>query len=270
MDKALEQVRALLPSLSDEEGRSILEEVRRRWPHPLEKKWSISADSILSAIDRGSDLTKRGVRGVIAEAVFHDKVLTSSLSDGWEREEISPDLAYDALARRGDRRARIQVKLQRLEKGQPKNFHPKTYGKVFHVVEVQKTRTGTRRIGKKKTGNVGTDVAEVVQEAQATRPYSFDDFDILAVNLQPSTGDWTSFRYTLSKFLLAREKDPKLIEIMQPVSVEDSDVWTSDLNECLEWFVKGEKRQILSDIKHRRQKKTKSISTKRAARRKTT
>ena len=50
-----------------------------------------------------------------------------------------------------------------------------------------------------------------------TRPYSFRDFDILAVNMHPSSGDWKDFRYTLASWLLPRVNDVSLIEIMQRV-----------------------------------------------------
>ncbi len=38
--------------------------------HPLESEWDINAETILSAIRRSSDLTLRGIRGIIAEATF--------------------------------------------------------------------------------------------------------------------------------------------------------------------------------------------------------
>jgi len=88
----------------------------------------------------------------------------------------------------------------------------------FDVVETQKTRSGR--------GNDGGD----------TRPYRFDDFDILAVNMEPATGDWTQFRYTLARWLLPRDDDPSLILKFQPVALTPNDDWTDSLVTCLEWL----------------------------------
>ena len=59
----------------------------------------------------------------------------------------------------------------------------------MYVVETQKTREGTDR----KTG-------------EKTRPYRFGEFDILAVAMQPATGQWDRFFYTIADWLLP---DPK-------------------------------------------------------------
>ena len=79
-----------------------------------------------------------------------------------------------------------------------------------------------------------------------TRPYRFDDFDILAVNMHPSSGDWKNFRYTVASWLLPRAKDATLIEIFQPVASVPNNVWTDDLAVCLDWFASGEKRSVLT------------------------
>jgi hypothetical protein len=100
--------------------------------------------------------------------------------------------------------------------------------------------TGTKR--RKKSDAISPETAPVAPEK--TRPYQFGDFDIIAVNMQPSTGDWTRFMYTVGSWLIPRAGDGRLIEIMQPVSGEPSDVWTDNIEECIAWFRYGEKKPI--------------------------
>ena len=106
---------------------------------------SFDAEIILSVISRSSDLTKRGVRGIIAEAIFERKVVGTL--KGWEVVSFPDDRPYDFLIRSKDpkpREVRIQVKLQRMRKQQPMmaseaNRH---YPNDMYVVELQKTRGG--------------------------------------------------------------------------------------------------------------------------------
>lgn len=116
------------------------------------------------------------------------------------------------------------------------------------MVEVQKTRGGKKKI-KKPLPGTGT-VLETVDEVEDTRPYRFGEFDILAVNMHPSSGDWRNFRYTVASWLLPRAEDPALIEIFQPVAAVPNDVWTDDLSVCLDWYVSGVKRSVLTEILH--------------------
>ncbi len=118
---------------------------------------------------------------------------------------------------------RIQVKLQRKEAGGADEFSErkrtalhKALDQLF-CVEVRKTRSGETK-------------------GKATRPSHFGDFDILAVNLHPSTDDWRRFIFTPGKWLLPREKDPELIEIFQPVPQAPDSYWTDDLETCVKWY----------------------------------
>ena len=216
----------------------------------MESEWGTDADTILSAIRRSSDLTKRGVRGIIAEAIFDRDVLPNSIDSGWQPEIIAGDLSYDALLTKGDLSARVQIKLQRLEKGVPKLYHPKHYAEgSLYVVEVQKTRGGV----KAATQTLQRGDAEIETTTTLTvktRPYRFGDFDVLAVNMHPSSGDWKSFRYTLAAWLLPRPNDNSLIEVFQPVAANPNDVWTDNLATALKWFEAGEKRRVLTELLH--------------------
>jgi hypothetical protein len=220
-------------------------------PHGLETKWGIDADVILDAIEKSSDLTKRGLRGILAEAIFETDIVPL-LGGDWKAAVINrnEDLPYDTLLQNGDDTIRVQVKLQRSEKGAPKFFHPKHYEEgSLYVVEVQKTRSGTVTV---KEPLPDSDVELKVQKStvEDSRPYRFGQFDILAVNMHPSANDWKSFRYTLGAWLLPRPEEPTKIAVLQPVSQVPNDVWTDDLETCLRWFREGEQKRVLGDLKH--------------------
>src|SRR5271157_5296381 len=114
MSEKTENVKALIESLGPPELQSLASYLRDKLPkHPLEEKWRISYDLILDAIYRSQDIVQRGVRGVIAEAVFEAKVLPTIR--GWHAVPVVGDLPYDFKIQ-GDSEKReitIQVKLQR-------------------------------------------------------------------------------------------------------------------------------------------------------------
>jgi len=252
MREPLEGISRLIDECSEEDRRVLKLHLQRLLPHPLEREWGIDADTILSAINRSSDLTKRGVRGIIAEAVFVNTTMPTVAASGWRPVEFSGDKPFDALLQKGDISARIQVKLQRLEGGLPKLYYPTHYEKgSLYVVEVQKTRTGKKTARKKLPG---TEVEITTTEAviMSTRPYSFGDFDILAVNMQPSSGSWREFRYTVASWLLPRQIDKALIEIFQPVAAIPNDVWTDDLGTCLNWYESARRSRVLTELPHLR------------------
>jgi hypothetical protein len=255
MNDRVVQLEQLIDSCTADE----LEEIKRYLDvaanrHPLEIEWKIDGRTILDAIHRSTDITKRGMRGIIAEAVFEREVLPAMVTAGWVigSSDVSDPL-YDSLLRRDHRAVRIQIKLLRLERGQPKRFHAGRYDEELYVVEVQKTRSGKR---KRKVVSGVQPVLSSGSELENTRPYSFTDFDILAVNLHPLTGVWTDFRYTVATWLLPRWADSTLIEVMQPVGIAPNNVWTEDLVTCLEWLGSGESRRVLTELKHVARRKT--------------
>jgi hypothetical protein len=252
MNQKAESVKDLIESLSPSELAGLAGYLRSKLPkHPLEEKWAISSELILDAIHRSQDITQRGVRGVIAEAVFEAEIIPQLRT--WRKTDVVGGLPYDFKLQRnsGNRTVTIQVKLQRTEKGAP--LVRKAFGPDNFVVEVQKTRTGTK---KKVTGNA---------VPEKTRPYQFGDFDIIAVNMQPSTGDWKRYMYTVGTWLIPRAGNRKLIEIMQPVSHRRSSVWTDNLEECIQWFLSGEKKCVF-DVKAALRKKAAERQRRRAAR----
>jgi hypothetical protein len=115
------------------------------------------------------------------------------------------------------------------------------YPAEMYVVEVQKTRGGID-----------------LQTNEDTRPYRFGEFDILAVNMHPSTRNWKQFMYTVANWLIPRSSNPALIEIFQPFPRLANELWSDNLEVCLEWLASGQKRQILSiDPKFLQRKKRK-------------
>lgn len=250
MNEKLEAIKKLIDESSSEDRQALKAYLGKLVPHAVEREWEVDADTILGAIERSSDLTKRGVRGVIAEAVFVNSVIPTVSTTGWEPVEIEGDHPYDALLQKNQRMARIQVKLQRSEEGAPKLYHPSHYahGTLF-VVEVQKTRSGIRK-GRKKL-RATDDTATVVEEVSVkTRPYRFGDFDILAVNMHPSTRNWKNFRFTVASWLIPRSSDESLIETLQPVAATPNQVWTDDLSTVLAWFENAENKKVLEEILH--------------------
>lgn len=196
--------------------------------HRLEAKLNIPAEAILEAIDRASDLTLRGVRGVIAEIAF--KINVADKLKGWSSEELHGDFPYDFLLRDRLGAVRVQVKMQRLKRGVPMMARQgyKRLPADMYVVETQRTRGGKDQ----KTG-------------EDTRPYKFGEFDVLAVSMHPSTQIWSSFMYTVAGWLLPRPENKALMLKFQPVARASNDVWTDRVETCLGWFRSKEKKTIL-------------------------
>lgn len=233
MSSLTDTIEQLIDRCSPEERKSVAQYVQCDAPlHPLETDWNTTAEAILTAIARATDLTQRGIRGILAEATFEKVVIPPMTKLGWESQSIAGDKAYDFVLQRRESIVRVQVKLQRKEAGKPKLYRLKARAALknvddvpVYVVEIQKTRSG------EKAG-------------QKTRPYRFGDFDILAVNLHPATGDWQKFMYTVGDWLIPRPVDGSLIDIFQPVPLVPDENWTEDLAACIEWFLAGQKRTI--------------------------
>lgn len=220
---SLDEVRALLAHMDRTDLRSVLELLRREHKlviHPIEEDWSTTAEAILEAIYAAPDLTQRGVRGVLAEAIFRTAVVPKI--GGWKAIDFEGDLPYDLLMDPQDGREplKVQVKNQRREKGIPKimtKLSTRPDSPVY-AVETQRTRTG------KRAGDDG--------QQTATRPYRFGEFDLLAVCLHPSSGNWEDFIYCPAHSLLARPAQPDLLAVMQPIYTDGTNGWTRDFNQA--------------------------------------
>lgn len=216
----LGRLRRLLIDARPEVRRAIFDDLRKEYPiHPLESKLGLDAEVILGAIERSGELTLRMIRGVIAEAAFEAYVVKAL--DAWMNEPIVGNPAYDFVLKDDVGPVRVQVKLQRSERGVPKIKNS------MYVVETQRTRSGTDQA----TG-------------QSTRPYRFGEFDILAVAMQPSKGRWDAFLYTVADWLTSRVGNEHLLEVHQSVSIEPDEDWTDDFATCVAWLRSGATKKI--------------------------
>src|SRR5207244_9011795 len=112
------QIEAILAKCTPSERSAILRSVEKVLPkHPFEIRMNAPADVILDALERGSDLIVRGVRGVVGEAVFVREVVPRLKK--WKNITTTGDHPYDVALRDKAGTLRIQVKMQRRIKGQP-------------------------------------------------------------------------------------------------------------------------------------------------------
>ena len=220
-----EEINAIIGSLSWQDQQQLQIELRKIHPiHPLENQWNISAEFILEAIARSQDITKRGVRGIVAELTFLNYIIIPMNQLGWQNVPLIGDLPYDALIEHSSgRQVKIQAKNQRMKLGLPLYATQQSARRFsgfenWWVAECQKTRSG------------------IDADGLSTRPYRFGEFDILAVCLHPSTNDWSKFMFTPSIRLFPRPATPTLIEIFQPVPPFKTGYWTDNLEECISWL----------------------------------
>jgi hypothetical protein len=209
----------LLQRCSPDQKQLVFQKIRSDIKiHPLEAEFSSPAEVILEAIHRSADLTKRGVRGLIAEASFVVEVLPLVTASGWR--DITPigELPYDALLEKGGREVRIQVKMQRQKEHRPM-MAKEGYRDLpadHYTVEIQRTRGGK--------DSTGAD----------TRPYKFGEFDLLAVSMQASTGNWSDFMYAPAKLLQPDPKKSTDIRKFQAIPQQATGIWTNSLVEALD------------------------------------
>jgi len=227
----VDDIKLLLDQCTPEERLEVFRILRTQFSiHPLEDKLNAKAEVILEAFSKASDLTLRGIRGIIAEACFTVDVVGAL--DGWKDVSVTGAHAYDCLLEDRIGRVRVQIKMQRLKLHKPMmanqgyRFLPST----MFVAETQRTRGGTDAKGDR------------------TRPYRFGDFDILGVCLHPSTGQWSDFVYTVTDWLIPDPKHPGMMLKFQPVSAIENDDWTKDFLKAVAWFRSGVKRRICPSV----------------------
>jgi hypothetical protein len=228
MDEKVKQILKLLEQCSVEQREIVFRELRKEITiHPIEEKLNIQAEIILEAINKDAKgLTLRMIRGVIAEAAFDIEVI--SFLQNWENITPDGDLPYDFMLQDKYGSVKVQVKLQRSLDLKPMKAIEayRKFSEDLFVVETQKTRGGK-------------DV-----EGNDTRPYDFGDFDIIAVCMQPSKGEWSSFSYTLSRWLIPRDDDKSKMLKFQPVSAIPNNFWTDDFITVVQWFRSGVNKTI--------------------------
>ena len=153
-------------------------------PHPLEAKYGLTAQELLTAIDRRFRL-KVALEGAVAEVHFERKLSIAS-REGWLRsyEDHDVDGMHDftVITRDG---ASIRVEVKTVRNG------AKT------KVELQKTRAA--------------------KGDPSSRYYAQDHFDVVAVCMGRLSGDWSEFRYALVRDLPAHKDHPGKLQVMHSI-----------------------------------------------------
>jgi hypothetical protein len=208
---------------------------------------------ILEAVHRAPELTRRMLRGVIADAAFRTYALAALEPHGWRNVTPEGNYAYDYKLDDGAGPVTVQVKLQRSVRGSPVVLAGARFGFIESVfmTETQKSRTGTDR------------------EDKLTRPYRYGEFDILAVSMQPSTGKWDRYMYTVGRWLRPGKNSGE-VGTLQPVSMQPGEFWTDDFRTAAQWFrtEDGGKRMKAAPSASARKAPTKKASPKKALRKK--
>lgn len=241
-DVNLATIRELLTQCSPEEQETLFRELRQRHIiHEFERIIGAPAEMILEAVHRAPELTRRMLRGVIADAAFRTFVVPAVAPQGWRDVTPEGNFAFDYMMEDAQGQVSVQVKLQRSERGAPVVKDGARFGfagEVF-MTETQKTRTG----------NDG--------EGEKTRPYRYGEFDVLAVSMQPSTGKWDRYMYTLGRFLLPGKGENEMATL-QPVAMTPNEFWTDDFATVAAWFRAedgGKRMAMAAAVKHPRRKK---------------
>jgi hypothetical protein len=219
-DGSLTTIRELLAKCSPEERAALFRELRAvHQIHEFEAAIGAPAEMILEAVHRAPELTRRMLRGVIADAAFRTFVVPAVAPHGWRDVTPKGNFAYDYKLDDGAGPVTVQVKLQRSALGAPvvKRGARFGFGPEVFMTETQKTRTGTDG------------------EENKTRPYRYGEFDILAVSMQPSTQKWDLYMYTLGRWLLPGKDDSEMATL-QPVTMQPGEFWTDDFRTAAQWF----------------------------------
>lgn len=221
-----------IDALSMEARREILRHLRKAVPlHPMEDRLKASAEAVLEAIARSSDLTIRGIEGIIAEASFAKEVLPEY--EEWRERSLDTGQPYDFLLddNSGLGEVRLQVKMQRRKEHRPlmasEVYKAMQWSADHYIGEVQRTRRGQDRAG------------------AGTRPYRFGEFDILGVSLGAARGRWRDFTFTVANWLIPEPSNSTLILKYQPVAPSETDDWTTDFRRVVQWLRSGRRRTIV-------------------------
>ena len=97
-EENLAAIRALLAQCSPEEQATLFRELRTRHRiHEFEEVIGASAEMILEAVHRAPELTRRMLRGVIADAAFRLLVVPQLAKSGWRDMTPIGNFAYDYM-----------------------------------------------------------------------------------------------------------------------------------------------------------------------------
>jgi hypothetical protein len=233
MTDLIHQIEQLLAICTSEQRRAVFQMLRKEFPiHPIETDLNTEAEIILEAFARDkTGLTFRMMRGIIAQAAFEIEVVQKL--EHWQDDTPPGDLPYDFRLVDNYGSVMVQVKLQRSKEFRPMyaNEAYRRFSSDLYVVETQKTRGGIDPV----TG-------------EGTRSYRFNEFDILAVAMHPSTNDWSKYMYTVCRWLIPDDNDQGKLLKFQPVSMVPNDDWTDDFEMCVGWVRSNLSKTIKSTL----------------------
>jgi hypothetical protein len=172
-------------------------------PHDLEIKYGLTAQELLDAIDRRFRL-KVALEGAVAEVHFERKLKVAAM-EGW----LSSYEGHDV-----------------------DGMHDFTFtslkGTVVRV-EVKTIRNGTRlQVELQKTRAAKGD--------PTSRYYTPDHFDMVAVCMGRSTGDWSQFSYAIVSSLPRHRQHPEKLQVMHPIGDSLPVRWYSRLQDVLDEY----------------------------------
>jgi len=174
-------------------------------PHALELKYGLTAQELLDAIDRRFRL-KVALEGAVAEVHFERKIRIAS-REGWltsyEGHDTDGMHDFTVVTLSG---SSIRVEVKTIRNG------PKPQ------VELQKTRAA--------------------KGDPSSRYYDRDHFDVVAVCVGRSTGDWSQFRYALVRELPSHRNHPHKIQVMHqiPEREETTPRWFSRFQDVIDAY----------------------------------
>jgi hypothetical protein len=174
-------------------------------PHPLEQKYGLTAQELLDAIDRRFRL-KVALEGAVAEVHFERKIRIAS-REGWlssyESHDVDGMHDFTVVTLSG---TTIRVEVKTIRNG------PKPQ------VELQKTRAA--------------------KGDPSSRYYERNHFDVVAVCIGRSTGDWSQFRYALVSQLPSHRGYQNKLQVMHPIpdGEETTPRWFSRFQDVIDAY----------------------------------
>ena len=174
-------------------------------PHALELKYGLTAQELLDAIDKRFRL-KVALEGAVAEVHFERKLRIAS-REGWltsyEAHDVDGMHDYTIVTLTG---MAIRVEVKTIRNG------------ARPQVELQKTRAA--------------------KGDPSSRYYDRDHFDVVAVCVGRSTGDWSQFRYALVWELPSHRNHPSKLQIMHriPEGEETEPRWFSRFQDIIDAY----------------------------------
>jgi hypothetical protein len=194
-------------------------------------QWKSHAQTVLEAV-RASHPTRRGVKGAVAAAFFASTALPASVQAGWTLVSSADRRRPSQFEIEKDGRiARVLISALQVEAGKPlrqasERREPVYVSRLPRRPLIDRTVRGANQAERDRP-----------QKPVGERGWLETDFDVLAVNLQPVTRNWSDFRYTLSHSLTPSQSNPPMIGDLQPVPLHPSGAWAADLVTCLEWYL---------------------------------